>query len=290
LVSAAVLALTLGPAYLILQLFRRATRNRKSPLNIELLRSPGQSLREEIVDISIDIIGSLLMIPMVGLIMYSVIVTEQISSPERSHLLLVYLGLIGGGGVCLCLGIKTYRMLKQRNDLRLGYECELAVGQDLYELIRYGFRVFHDFPADSFNIDHIAIGPTGVFAIETKGRSKQVNAEKENWKLSFDGETLRFPSWSESKPIEQARRQAVWLSKWIEAATGTPQQVVPVLAFPGWFISRTKPSDLRIYNGKGSYHLAKGQRILPDDRIQAISYQLDNKCRDVKPGSYKKDS
>lgn len=231
----------------------------------------------------------MLMIPVVVLMIYTVIVTTQLSFPEKSHLILVWCGLIGAGGVCLYLGIKTYRMVKHRNVLRLGYECELAVGQDLSELIRHGFKVYHDFPADGFNIDHITVGPAGVFAIETKGRAKQLNAEKENWKLSFDGETLQFPSWAERKPIEQARRQAVWLSKWLGAATGSPQQVFPVLAIPGWFITRTKPSDLKIYNGKGSDFLAKGQRILSDERIQNIAFQIDRKCRDVKPGSFKKE-
>ena len=228
------------------------------------------------------------MIPLTCLMLYASLVTQRLYSPQASSSSLVYINLILGAGVSIYLGKKIFRMVRQRNLLRLGYECELAVGQDLSELIRYGFRVYHDFPANGFNIDHIAIGPSGVFAIETKGRSKQTNAEQENWKLSFDGETLQFPTWSEREPIQQAKRQAVWLSKWIETATGKPQQVAPVLAIPGWYITRTKTSDLRIYNGKGSYQLAKGQQVLSDERIKSISYQIDSKCRDVKADSYKK--
>ncbi|MCP3888168.1 MAG: NERD domain-containing protein, partial [Desulfobulbaceae bacterium] len=170
-----------------------------------------------------------------------------------------------------------------------GYDCELAVGQDLNELIGKGFKIYHDFPADGFNIDHIAIGPTGVFAIETKGRSKHVNAEKDNWKLTFDGMILLFPGWSESKPIKQAIDQARWLNLWLSSATGEPQKVTPVLAIPGWYVNRIKPSMLIIYNGKKSEFLANGTKVLSEKRIKAISHQVENKCRDVENTSYRKD-
>ncbi len=64
-------------------------------------------------------------------------------------------------GCIVFTSIKTFKMFNYRNRLRLGYDCELAVGQDLNELIGKGFKIYHDFPADGFNIDHIAIGTTG---------------------------------------------------------------------------------------------------------------------------------
>jgi len=287
--SIAPAVLIVVPVYLVFHLFKRSTRHRKSPLNIELLRSPGQSLREEITELSVDITGELLLIPIIVLALYAIATTYQLYYPEKTSSLMIYLYIFIAIGVSIYQGIKAYRIFKRRNVVRLGYECELAVGQDLSGLIRYGFKVYHDFPAEGFNIDHIAIGPTGVFAIETKGRSKQVNVEKENWKLTFDGDTLRFPGWTERKPVQQAKRQAKDLSKWIESAIGEQQSVVPVLAIPGWFITRKKQSNLRIYNGKGSYYLAKGQVVLSDKQIKAISHQVEEKCRDVKPDSYKKD-
>ena len=116
-----------------------------------------------------------------------------------------------------------------------------------------------------------------------------MKTEKDNWKLTFDGDTLRFPGWNEKKPILQAKRQATWLSKWIKSATGEQQNVVPVLAIPGWYVNRKKKSDLRVGNNKELCYLANGQRILSDKRIQAISHQVEEKCRDVKTYAYKKD-
>lgn len=288
LISVAPALLMAGPALLILKYFKWKTKDRKSPLSIDLLRGPGHSLQEQISELTIDIISGMLFIPISALVLYASVISDDYFFDRKPGKFLIIIFLTAGIGIILYLLQKIYKQLKLRNVLRLGCECEQAVGQDLNELLRYGFNVYHDFLAGDFNIDHIAIGPTGVFAIETKGRSKQLNAERANWKVSFDGETLHFPTWSEREPIAQARRQAKWLSKWVESATGHPQQVFPVLAIPGWYITRTKPSDFRIYPGKGSTFLAKGQVVLSKERIQAISHQVECKCRDIKSSSYRR--
>ena len=65
-----------------------------------------------------------------------------------------------------------------------------------------------------FNIDHILVGITGVYAIETKARRK-ADKEKSNEHhvVEYNGKVLSFPGWNETKPLEQALRQAKWLSK-----------------------------------------------------------------------------
>lgn len=185
-------------------------------------------------------------------------------------------------------------MFIYRNKLRLGYDCEVYVGQNLMNgLMSHGFKVYHDFPAtDTFNIDHIAVGPTGVFAIETKGRAKQVTIEKDNWQVTFDGTKLIFPSWTEDRPVIQATAQAKWLSEWLSSATGQPVTVSPVLAIPGWFVKMKGYTGLKIYNGKNPEFLAKpakGQLFLDGQAIQSISHQLEAKCRDIKSTAYRKD-
>ncbi len=283
------LLLLLAPVFLILAWFRRTTRNKKSPLNIQLLRSPGQSLKDEISELTLDIMGNLLLIPIIAMLLYASYLTYQLYAPGKISWVMIYGFPMTVVGCVVFTSIKTFKMVNYRNMLRLGYDCELAVGQDLTGLISKGFKIYHDFPADGFNIDHVAIGPTGVFAIETKGRSKQVKAEKGNWELTFDGKTIIFPGWSESEPITQAISQARWLNLWLSSATGEPQTVTPVLAIPGWYIKRTKPSKLLIYNGKKSDFLANGAKVLSEKRIKAISHQVENKCRDVENTSYRKD-
>lgn len=112
-------------------------------------------------------------------------------------------------------------MLNRRRKFRLGYEGELAVGQELNQLLREGYEVYHDFPADKFNIDHIIIGPAGVYAVETKTRQKPTTGSgQSDAKVVYDGQKLKFPDWVETKPLAQVRRQAQWLSKWLSSAVG----------------------------------------------------------------------
>ncbi len=137
------------------------------------------------------------------------------------------------------------------------------------------FNVYHDFNAEGFNIDHIAVGPTGIFAIETKGRAKRSKTENENWKVEFNGKKLKFPGWTETKPVEQARIQANWLKKWIQQATGENLNVFPVLAIPGWYINRKGNSDILIYNGKNPSFLEKRNAILTEKQVRTVSFQIE---------------
>jgi hypothetical protein len=44
---------------------------------------------------------------------------------------------------------------REDDNLRAGYDAELAVGQELDKLMREGAWVFHDVPGENFNIDHV---------------------------------------------------------------------------------------------------------------------------------------
>lgn len=79
--------------------------------------------------------------------------------------------ILGIGLTVYCL-TNLLKHLNLRRSYQLGYEGEIAVGQELNQLMLDGYRVYHDFPGDKFNIDHIVVGPPGVFAVETKARSK----------------------------------------------------------------------------------------------------------------------
>ncbi|MEO7368630.1 MAG: nuclease-related domain-containing protein [Gemmatimonadaceae bacterium] len=81
----------------------------------------------------------------------------------------VFLGLaIVATGVC---AIVFGRVFHQFGRLNRGERGELKVAEALEELRPAGYRAFHDIVRDGFNIDHVLVGPAGVFAIETKFRS-----------------------------------------------------------------------------------------------------------------------
>ena len=132
---------------------------------------------------------------------------------------------------------------------RDGLAAELAVAQSLTRLVGQDAFVFHDFPADKFNIDHIVVGRSAVFAVETKSRRKPAATGKASARVGYDGSRLTFPDHVETKPVEQAAYQAKWLQTFLASGVGEPVRVVPVLSLPGWYVDGTsKRPDVLVTN------------------------------------------
>lgn len=278
---------------IVVILFQREKRGRRTPLTGDLLRGPGESLRNEIDKISEkidDAFFTLFFLCLPPLVLMQAFIYFTDKNVQLWHLVIVmflYFLLIYWGTS------RIYKLIKQRRNLYLGLDAEIAVGQELNHLMLHGCRVYHDFPAESFNIDHIVIGPGGVVAVETKGRVKpDKGGGNADAKVIFNGEYLRFPHWRERNPIKQARRQAVWLQKWLTSAVGQTVKVRPALALAGWFVERTKPGDVMVYNGKNPLFLTNpkitGDALSPE-MIQRIVHQVELRCRDVEPMVYRKE-
>lgn len=285
-----VFVLALGPAatagWLLGSRKNAARERRRSPLTQDLLRTPGHALREELEDKRLDLAFDFAMLtfvpvlPLAFLQVHSLIVGKATPLPTIAIVVLAALALFAW---------QIRRMLRRRvemDHLRLGLDAELAVGQELDQLMRQGAAVFHDIPAEKFNIDHVVIAPQGVFAVETKGYSKPNRAQGvADARVEYDGKALRFPDWSTNKPIEQAARQAQWLSRWLASATGEPVAVAPVLALPGWFVDRKGRGDVAVLSGRElRNHLLKsrGAQSLSAEQMQRVVHQVEQRCRDVK--------
>ena len=171
--------------------------------------------------------------------------------------------------------------------LRLGLDAELAVGQELDQLMREGAVVFHDMPADRFNIDHVVIARQGVFAVETKGYSKPNRAGgKADATVVFDGQSLTLPERSGRWAIEQAERQARWLAEWLRSSTGDVVPVTPVVALPGWFVERKGRGAVLVFSGKElRSHLLRARTATPltEEKMQRVVHQVERQCRSVVP-------
>ncbi len=182
----------------VVALFRAGEKGRRSPLTRELLRSPGESIRAQIEDISINIDSFLVVMVTFPVVVYSTYLSQMyfVGGKQSNFSIVIYLLL--AGLPTLFWAVKIWRLLKQRRSLYLGLDCELAVGQELNHLMLEGCRVYHDFPADKFNIDHVVVSSKGVFAVETKGRAKpDKKMGSAGATVVYDGQVLRFPGWCE---------------------------------------------------------------------------------------------
>lgn len=84
------------------------------------------------------------------------------------------------------------------------------------------YHVFNDFLACGKHVDHVVVGPAGVFAVETKYWRGSVTVE--------DGHILLDGQLPDRDPLAQARKEAQ-LVKSALAAAGWSGAVTPVLAF-----------------------------------------------------------
>ncbi|MFO1447930.1 MAG: nuclease-related domain-containing protein [Opitutaceae bacterium] len=194
------------------------------------------------------------------------------------------------GGI-LALGSALFVFLQARKLLclqrkcwtyRLGYEGERYVGETLNQLLALGYRVFHDVPFSNYNIDHVIVGPDGVYAIETKTRRKRTDLPaREKARVEVEEDRIRFPFQVDTSSIPQAVRNAESLADWLTRATGEPTSVEPLVVLVGWYVVRKPGAHVRVLNEKELKHAFPKRNATPlsPERLQRIVHQLTERCR-----------
>jgi len=258
--------------------WRRKWRGERPPLSEKLLRPAGYSLQCRIAELSDSFMAWFTVSYVCSLFAVGVLAVTP-RDIAGSLILLIGFGL--GAAVC---AVVTWRKLDQLRACRRGWLGEQAMAEQLQELSADGYRIFHDVPGGGkWNIDHVAVGPAGVFAIETKYRTKQPGKTNErDHEAVFDGERMQFPSGYDLEAPRQADRNARWLANEMSKAVGERVAVQPVVALPGWWVTLKTNSDVKVLSGKQTAgYIAKLPAALSGKLIQQINYQLEQRCRDV---------
>jgi hypothetical protein len=110
---------------------------------------------------------------------------------------------------------------------RVGAAGERKVGRRLDRLTRHGWRVLHSVPlgrGGGGDIDHLLIGPAGVFTVNTKThRGKAVKV----------GHTVVFVGGAQTNYVVKARREAQRVAQALTAALGRPVPVTALIICTG---------------------------------------------------------
>jgi hypothetical protein len=186
-----------------------------------------------------------------------------------------------GASALFAWGMFDYvRHYKQRERAQDGWTAEQVTGQQLNRLIAQGCHVLHDLPAEAGNIDHIVIGPRGVYAVETKSFRKPKGVTEDpkhpGHQVRYDSACLRFPDFTTRAPLEQAARQARWLERTLRNALGRAVPVIPALALPGWYIVKSdegKKADVQVFTpmGRGAEFMAWQPDTLDDAHRREVA-------------------
>lgn len=251
----AVYLLPIGLAGAILLAERRIERRdrRRSPLNDKLLHQPGSLARRQvdaIRDKQTDLLTAILMVgPTVALFILAARVHWSSLHLDLTSFVVMLTGLL----CTVWLAWRLTRLQRERRNWQQGMWAEIAVAQQLDRLRAQGCTILHDLPADNFNVDHIVIGSSAVYAVETKSRRKP-GTGRESANVVYDGKALRFPGWTETRPLDQVQAIARWLAQYLKDELGERVPVLPVLCLPGWFVdANTKDAfrgEVRVINPK----------------------------------------
>lgn len=115
--------------------------------------------------------------------------------------------------------------LRRAATFAAGAEGERIVAARVAELSAQGYVLLHDrLTPDGGNLDHVLVGPTGVWLVNAKNWSGSV---------SVDGDVLRQNGRARPKHRERAQLEAQTVAGALAAAGLDDAPVVPVLVFTG---------------------------------------------------------
>jgi hypothetical protein len=268
----------------------RRKRRTKPPLpeNLRLLRMPGEYLWRRVIrndESELQWLGAFGLLPiLVGAGVLQVVAWCLRSSPLIG---LVVALIVFLASLLLC--VRWYqRRLQRRADDYLGFFGERYVAEWLDPLKAEGWFIFHDIQCagatGKFNLDHVAVGPGGVWVVETKTRRKGVGRPGlKAHEVHSDGQRIIWPSGDDAESLEQASDNARWLRDWLAKVTGKSIEVAAVVAVPGYCVIEKKLGAVRLANPKvlPQVLVSRGKNVLTEDDIDVIRRQLEEKCRDV---------
>ena len=155
----------------------------------------------------------------------------------------MWFGLLFAVPLTVYAVVKIRKLRGKLRSLRQGEEGERIVAQAIeQDLIPQGYVVFHDVPLEkdgrNFNVDHLLVGPNGIFAIETKNYTKPGKGSTE---VKYDGKTILWcgKHHTECDEIGQSMSVAQSAKKLIDELSGLSVFVQPVLCAVGWYANST---------------------------------------------------
>ena len=140
----------------------------------------------------------------------------------------------------LYAGRKGIRLRARFCRLKLGRDGERIVAEELDKLRANGAHVFHDVPANGFNIDHVVLCDCGIYAIETKTWSKPQSRDA---RIRFTDTGIVVDGHRPDRdPVTQVQAEAKWLVRLLKEWTDKVFPVRGAVLIPGWFIEPMSPA------------------------------------------------
>lgn len=213
---------------------KKNVNKKVSPIKQDPLKRPGRYLWHQIMKktfISMLVILAPIFI-WIGMLL-GILLASSLKSTYAVAILVSFIP------IWLIVGtIYVKRVEPELENLYLGFDGEVFMGEVLDSLKEKGCKIIHDFAythhKGKSNIDHIIVAPQGVFTVETKAVSK---VDEQNEKIIYDGKTVKLSSGRPiENPLNQAEAEAKVLKDFIYKQRGKEISVQPIVVYPNWYI------------------------------------------------------
>lgn len=168
-------------------------------------------------------------LPMIGLLSLLWIGAEIISA---GHFLLGAAFFVSVVFAIKILEKRGYSIKERIFHADTGAKAEVDVADELVKLPD-SYHVFHDLTFPGFNIDHVVLGPTGIFLIETKSQKGTITQR--------DGTVLRNGRKFFKDFVDQCLSQVYALKEYLRQAGFNEQFITPILCFSRGFVKVRGP-------------------------------------------------
>ncbi|MEV7784129.1 nuclease-related domain-containing protein [Streptomyces sp. NPDC088106] len=148
---------------------------------------------------------------------------------------------------------------------RKGLEGEKRVGAELDRLARRGWRVLHSIPlANNVDVDHLLIGPGGVFSMNTKYHHNKV--------VWVGNDAVKVNHGKPAPYARKSRAEAKRVVRVLEHYCGFPVPVDPVLVFVGVADLKVVATQLsvRVYQERQVAALAPLSGVLTAEQVEQV--------------------
>ena len=204
---------------------------RASPVPGRLLRLAGQSLRVK-AERQFDDFVPYLMIVFGFWIVCLVEWTQKIVGERPTPGFWMFLSLL----VTCYGGVRAFRLYPQLRSAGLGKQRGRRVAEMLDRIRSKGFVVFDDLPGKGSNIDHLVIGPTGIYAMEVNAwsaiGSRTIDYQNEH-------EVVLGGRITDGRVLRRVRDSALAVHSQLKEQLHENHSVKPLLVFLGnWHVDR----------------------------------------------------
>lgn len=304
-VGAAVAAVSVGALLLMflwLKRRRREARNERAPQREKVLRPAGYSslcrideLHEQLLSGLAQAVASAVLFGLTGGMLYPIatglalgeFTLAQLWALPRYEVLIAVLAFALGTLLwCVRSLARVWKLEDEARNWRFGLRGEQAVAEKLgaREVAAAGYVAFHDVPGDGkWNIDHIVVGPGGVFVLETKARPRRrATRAQEEQDVVFDGQVLQFPWCEDWKAVRQVAANARWVREFLAGFGPKEVPVQPVIVVPGWYVKPKGNYPVKVMNAKYLVgYLARMKPLFTHEQLVPLVRRLDERCRDL---------